>query len=159
MFGLFKKKATEEEFKAAKSDGSVYPGESITVMQIQTESGGFGTAWINKKYKDFKFKEYCPFLFILKIDLSNITDEQRDILDMSTIEDFFDERMKEIGVSHFIARFVTDKGMDMIFYTEANPEFEEVLNSLKSKNELGLEFEIDLNKSDLGWKSMKMVLK
>lgn len=158
MFGLFKRKATLVEFEQSKIDGTVYPGDSITVLQIQTESGQFGTAWVNKKYKGYAFKEFCPYFIVMKMDLSNIDGEQRDQLDMSTIEDYFDAQLKTIGICHFIARFVTDKGMEMLFYSESNPKFEEVINELMKENDLNLDFEVNINENDPMWRSMKMVL-
>ena len=159
MFGLFKKKATLADFEQAKKDGTVYPGESIAILQIRTETGQFGTAWVNRAYKDYAYKAFCPYLIIMKVDLTTLDEHQREQLDMSTVEDYFYPELKSIGICHFIARFVTDKGMDMIFYAESNPNFEEAINELMKENDLNLEFEADINENDPTWGSMKMVLR
>ena len=57
------------------------------------------------RYNPIESREYT--LSLIHIYLSNIDDEQRDQLDMSTIEDYFDAQLKSIGICHFIARFVT----------------------------------------------------
>ena len=158
MFGLFKRKPTAEEFEQAKRDGSVYPGQSITLLQIETANGAKGTAWVNKAYKGYRFKEFCPHYVIVRVNLSDSAIAENEELDMSTIEDFFDGKLRSIGVSHFIGRFVTDNGMDLLFYTEANPHFEEVLTELMNENEFNLDIEVEINEHDSKWRSMAMVL-
>lgn len=46
----------------------------------------------------------------------------------------------------------------MLFYSESNPKFEEVINELMNENDLNLDFEVDINENDPKWRSMKMVL-
>lgn len=159
MFGLFKKKPNREDFETAKDDGTVYPKGSITLLQIETESGAQATAWINKGYKGYPFKEFCPCFYKIGIDLQNRQGKDDDQLDMSTIEDYFEGELRSKGVSHFIARFITDKGMDLLFYTEHESSIHDHVVSLISTNELGLELDVSLHENDSKWRSMAMVLR
>jgi len=158
MFGLFKKKPTKEEFEASIKDGSVYPKDSIAVLQIQTESGQPATAWINQGYKDYKYKMYCPSFYKLEIGYSQISEAALENLDMGTIEDYLEEELKKVGIVHMIARFVTDNGMDILLYTEPKEEFENLINELSEKNRLNIDIAAELHPEDTKWKSMKMIL-
>ena len=158
MFGLFKKKPTKEEFLNAKQDGTIYPSDSISVLQIQTENGNPATAWINKGYKDYKYKSFCPWFVKLSIGFNLLSETELENIDMAEIEDFIEEKFKAIGIAHFIARFVTDGGMDLLLYTEPLEKFEELINHLMDTNKFNLDIDCELHSEDFKWHSMKMVL-
>ena len=159
MFGLFKKKPTEEEFRTAIQNGTIYPSNSISVLQIQTESGKPATAWINKGYKNYKYKSFCPWFIKLQIGFSQVNQDELGNIDMVEIEDYIEDKFKQIGVTHFIGRFVTDSGMDILLYTEPKNEFENLINQLAQKNKYNLDIGCELNEADSKWTSMKMVLR
>ena len=95
MFGLFKKKPSKEEFEISIKDGTVYPKDSISVLQIQTESGNLATAWINQGYRNYKYKIFCPCFYKLQIGYSQLSESELETIDMSTIEDYLKEMSKK----------------------------------------------------------------
>ena len=129
---------------------SKYPSGNVSIFQYETKSGMLCTGWINDAYANFKQKSSYPIKFVIKV---NLLDFINDEIAMDEIEDFFDIKLKNIGTAHFLARYVTDLGLNMIFYTGENKEFEDELSELQKKNKLNIHFEI-IKYRDPKWKTV-----
>lgn len=132
---------------------SKYPSGNILIFQYKTKSGMLSTGWKDDGYTDFKQKSSYPIKFVIKV---NLIDFKNDEIAMDEIEEFFDSKLKNIGVAHFLTRYVTDLGLDMIFYTGENKEFEDELSVLQKKNKLNIRFEF-IKYRDPKWKTANTI--
>ena len=128
---------------------SKYPTGNFQVFQYETESGMLSTGWTNDAYTNFKQKKLYPIKFVIKVNLINFKDDE---MAMDEIEEFFDSKLKNIGIAHFLTRYVTDLGLNMVFYTGENKEFEDELSELQKKNKLNIHFEF-IKYKDPKWKT------
>ncbi len=159
MFGLFRRKASIEDFDEAKVDGTVYPVSALTHMEHALADGTIGTAWIDHGYKHYIFKQFCPHFFKIQISLEKLSQDEKETLDFASLEDYFDRKCKEIGVSHLIARFATDYGLDLLFYTEPMDAFEQMWSSLIESNPFNVLLGVEFNAYDHRWRSASRILR
>jgi len=132
---------------------SKYPSGNMSIFQYETKSGMLYTGWKDDAYADFKQKSSYPIKFVIKV---NLTDFKNDEIAMDEIEEFFDSKLKNIGIAHFLTRYVTDLGLNMIFYTGENKEFEDELSELQKKNKLDIRFEY-IKYRDPKWKTANTI--
>jgi hypothetical protein len=107
-----------KDWAEVKESGAVYPSSSFTLFLLKTRSGKLGTGWVDRGYTQYKYKFFCPYNFIIKVDLSDSISENNPDIDMSSIEDFFKKELEAICTAHMVARVVTDNGMCIEMYIE-----------------------------------------
>lgn len=129
---------------------SIYPKGNLRIYQSKTQSGLFSTGWQDGSYDNFAQKKSFPLKILLKVNLIDYSDNE---IGIDEIEELFDKKMKSIGVSHFIKRYTTDLGLDMIFYCENKNEFESELIEFKDNNELNINFEFIIY-DDPKWRTL-----
>ncbi len=106
------------DWKEVKKTAKVYPPNSIAVLMLKTNSGKPGTAWVDKGYDKYPYKRFCPYNFLIMVDLTDNIAKSNPNLDMGAIEDFFIDELRKVCVAHIVARVVTDKGMNLEMYLE-----------------------------------------
>jgi len=151
---LFKKKTTIADWNRIRLTEEKFPSDgSITLLQIPSENGNFNTGWVNKAYKNYAYKAFCPVCCIITIPHS---DDDQDI-DMMTIEDYFTEQLNKVCVAHIVSRIVTDDGMGIIIYTETFNEVAKKLPEMYESPSRIVEFGSEI-KVDEKWKIAKQLL-
>lgn len=115
---LFGRKIPIANWEEIKFSNKLYPKHSFTILRLKTSNGEVGTGWVDKAYKEYHYKQFCPYHISIQIDLSDPIAEKKPDLDMGTIEDFFSEELKKISVCHMVARLCSHKGMDVEIYVD-----------------------------------------
>jgi hypothetical protein len=106
------------EWEAIKSSDKLYPPTSISLLKISSKNGSFSTGWVNKGYRDYPYKQYCKYNFLIKVNLHDKIATPNPNLDMETIENYFINNLQEAGVAHLVARLATAEGMNLEIYLE-----------------------------------------
>jgi hypothetical protein len=155
LFNFFKGKKDDVNWVELRLTEEVYPANSISVFMTQSESGKPATGWVDLAYKEYAYKNYCPYNLQFNIWIDESTPED---LDMGTIEDYFTNILKKECVVHAVARVVTDFGMIMDLYID-NPEFAQIkLGELSESNDKLVEFGCGFN-HDPKWKEYNRITK
>ena len=144
-------------WEKVKNSDKVYPKHSFTMLKLTMANGELGTGWVDKAYKKYDLKEFCPYHTKISIDLTNQVAEDNPDLDMGTIEDFFSDELKGICVCHLVSRLVSDKGMDIECYVEMDEPVEQYLRkvSLAEDSLVTFTYKIDF---DPKWKRVNRLL-
>jgi hypothetical protein len=154
---LFGKETQIFNWQEAKEPDILYPKHSFSLLKLKTLSGEIGTGWIDKAYKKYEYKQFCPYHIMLNIDLTDKVAESNPDLDMGTIEDFFSEELRNICVCHMISRLASDKGMEIELYVEQ--EF--AINKFLTKTQEGESRQVTFNYEisyDPKWKKVNKLL-
>lgn len=154
---LFGSKPPVIDWEKVKYSDQMYPKHSFTLLKLKMPNGELGTGWIDKAYKKYEFKVFCPYHIKISIDLTDQVVEDNPDLDMGTIEDFFSDELKRICVFHLVSRLASDKGMEIQCYTEENEAIEQFLRKVRlAENRLvTFTYEIDF---DPKWKRVNRLL-
>jgi hypothetical protein len=160
--GLFDKLFSRGNFNAnweeIKKTDKVYPPHSISLLMLNTDSGKSGTAWVDKGYDKYAYKEFCPYNFLIMVDLTDSIAESNADLDMGTVEDFFVDELRKVCVAHIVARVVTDKGMNIEMYLELQkPAMKHLRTILDNPNRL-VSFSCEVNE-DPKWNAVSGLMK
>lgn len=119
------------DWEKVKNSDNVYPKHSFTLLKLTMANGELGTGWVDKAYKKYDFKEFCPYHTKISIDLTDQVAEDNPDLDMGTIEDFFSDELKGICVCHLVSRLVAERGMEIQCYSEENEAIEQFLRNVR----------------------------
>ena len=154
---LFGNEPPAVDWETVKDSDNVYPKHSFTLLKLTMANGELGTGWVDKAYKKYEFKEFCPYHIKISIDLTDQVAEDNPDLDMGTIEDFFSDELKGICVCHLVSRLVSVKGMDIYCYLEKDEPIEQFLNkvSLAENRLMTFTYETDF---DPKWKLVNQLL-
>ncbi len=153
LFDFLKGSKVKIDWEKIRLTEIVYPSNSISIIITQTESGKPATGWVDLGYKEYPYKQYCPFNLQFNIWLDETTPEG---LDMGTIEDYFTNILKKECVSHCVSRVATDFGMIMDLYID-NPEFaQKILGELSESTDKLVEFGCGFN-HDPEWKEYDII--
>jgi hypothetical protein len=140
LFGNNKKKWND-----IKKTDKVYPQNSISILMMKTESGKPSTGWVDKAYKQYEYKKFCPYNFMIMVSLKDSVAQKNPTLDMGTIETFFTEELRKVGIAHIIARVATDDGVNIEMQLEDNKAaMEHLQNILADPNRL-VSFNCEVN--------------
>ncbi len=150
MFNLFKKK--NESWESIKASGKAFPKEKITLASITNENDEVIRAWINTGYKDYPYKEYCQTLGVLNVDF-----EDMNGLDYGEVQEYFNEELNKVCVSHFISRLLTEDGIEILFYFEDLAKINEKLDELYEMENKKVDFSCSLRK-DAEWETVEDML-
>lgn len=101
-----------------QNTSEVYPKHSITIFTMNTETGKPATCWVDKGYKDYKYKKECMYNCFISVDLTNEFNAKKEGLDFADIEDFFTTKLREACICHIIARITTAKGLNIELYID-----------------------------------------
>ncbi len=147
---LFSKENSNVNWEEIKKTDKVYPANSISLLMLNTDSGKPGTAWVDKGYDKYPYKKFCPYNFLIMVDLTDSIAKGNLNLDMETIEDFFVDELRKVCVAHIVARVVTDKGMNIEMYLELQePAMNHLQTILENPNRL-VSFNCEVN-DDPNW--------
>lgn len=150
---LFGRAKSNIDWDEIKKIGTIYPENSITLLMLNT-----GTGWVDKGYRTYAYKEFCPYNFLIMVDFTDSIAEDNPDLDMGTVEDFFVEELRKVCVAHIVARTVTDKGMDIEMYLELeDPAMEHLQQILNDPNRL-VSFSCEVN-TDPKWRAVSQLMK
>ena len=108
---FFKEKYNWEEVKHSEQ---AYPINSISLITIKTENVDLTTGWIDKGYEHYSFKKYCPYNFLIIVNLNG----KEDAANMQTIEDYFADMLREVCIAHMLARVVSKDSMSIELYLD-----------------------------------------
>jgi hypothetical protein len=154
---LFGDKNDDALWKEIKIKGDAYPTNSISILMVRTESGKPGTGWVDKGYVNYEYKKFCPYYFLIKVDLTDAIAKLNSDLDMGTIENYFIDNIRNICVSHIVARLVNDKGLSIEIYSETNFLVLRKLQSMQTDNNRLVSFEVAVKK-DPKWTVVERLL-
>jgi hypothetical protein len=119
--------------------------------------GEIGTGWVDKAYKKYEYKQFCPYHISIQVDLTDHIALKNPDLDMGTIEDFFSEGLKEICLCHMVSRLASEKGMEIEIYVADKEKVNVFLT--ETKNDENRLFTFDyLTDLDPKWKKVNKVL-
>jgi hypothetical protein len=127
---LFGNKPSVVDWETVKHSDQIYPEHSFTILKLTMQNGKLGTGWVDKSYKKYEFKEFCPYHIGISIDLTDKISENNPDLDMGTIEDFFSDELKRKCVCHVVSRLISDRGMEIECYSEENEPIEQFLKKI-----------------------------
>jgi hypothetical protein len=155
---FFGKEHSNVNWEAIKKTDKVYPPNSISLLMLKTDSGKPGTAWVDKGYDKYAYKKFCPYNFLIMVDLTDSIAESNANLDMGTIEDFFVDELTKVCVAHIVARIVTDKGLKIEMYLELRePAMKHLQTILDNPNRL-VSFNFNVN-DDPKWAAVSGLMK
>ena len=129
-----------------KEKDDAYPKNSISILMVRTGSGKPGTGWVDKGYLNYNYKKFCPYYFLIKVDLTDTIAKSNPDLDMGTIENYFVDNLRKICVSHMVARLVSDTGFSIEMYAETNFLILRKLQSMQTDNNRLVSFEVAIKK-------------
>lgn len=154
---FFGNKPPVVDWETVKYSDQIYPKHSFTLLKLTMQNGKLGTGWVDKSYRKYGFKEFCPYHIGISIDLTDKVAENNPDLDMGTIEDFFSDELKRICICHLVSRLVSDRGMEIECYSEENEPIEQFLKkvSLAENRLVSFTYEIDF---DPKWKQVNTLL-
>jgi len=76
---------------------------------------------------------------------------------MGTIEDFFSDELKMIGICHLVSRLVSERGMEIQCYSEENEPIEQFLRKVSSAENRLVSFNHEID-YDPKWKRVNRLL-
>ncbi len=125
---IFGSKKNNTHWEETKLSGDAYPANSISILRMKTKAGKSATGWVNKTYNQYIYKEFCPWHFLITINLDDSIVINNPDLDMSAIQSFFVDGLRKAGIAHIVARMVTDDGMNIDMYVENDQLAKEYLD-------------------------------
>ncbi len=147
-----KGKISDEQWAQIRTGPTVYPPGSFSLF-IGTLEGKQVTGWVNKGYKDYDFKSFCPYYLYIKVDLSDVLQHQEEGLDADTIEEFFLNGLQKRCVSHMVARMAVDQSVLISMYVEDLYAIGQYLDDLSEANDRPFNFGFTLEE-DARWKEV-----
>ncbi|SHG87434.1 DUF695 domain-containing protein [Pedobacter caeni] len=136
----------------------VYPKSSITVFLMDTEQGKPATHWVDKAYKDYSYKRFCPFNCLVSIDLSDRFNVSKANIDTVEIENYFKEELRKVCVCHLLARVTTDNGFDLELYLDDVEEALKKFRTLENDPDRLLNFNCEITE-DNDWENIEGLLR
>lgn len=115
-----------------KNSDKAFPKHSFSILKLTMKNGEMGTGWVNKGYKNYHYKEFCPYNIQIKVDLTDEIAINNSDLDMGTVEDFFSDELNKICICHMVSRVISDKGMDIIIYAELEEPITDYLEKINN---------------------------
>lgn len=151
---LFGREVSHVDWEVVKHAENVYPESSITILLLTLPNGLKGTGWVNMAYRKYEFKEFCPYHVRISVDFHDQVAEENPDLDMGEIEDFFSDELQKICICHMISRQVSEVGMEIDCYVEADESVEQILRklSLDENRLVSFTYKIDF---DPKWKKVR----
>ncbi len=146
------------DWLAIKATDKVYPNHSISILRLKTRSGKLATGWVDKSYDEYQYKRFSPFNLLVKVELHQQPAEAITAIDMEAIQHFFITEVRRVSIAHFVARLVTDEGMDLEIYLEQKQPVIEHLDQLKDDPALFKSFTYEINK-DPRWTAVNGLMK
>jgi len=147
-----KSEINDEQWALIRTGPSVYPPESFSLYN-GTLDGRKVTGWVNKGYKDYPFKTFCPYYLYIEIDLTDVAPYQEEGLDLDTIEEFFLDGLQKRCVSHMVARMAVDQSVLISMYVEEFYAIGQYLDDLSEANDRPFNFGFTLEE-DARWKEV-----
>ncbi|UZJ64656.1 hypothetical protein OKW96_20325 [Sphingobacterium sp. KU25419] len=158
MMSFFKKLFGSEvsyvDWETVKHAEKVYPESSITILLLTLPNGLKGTGWVDMAYRKYEFKVFCPYHVSISVDFHDHVAKENPDLDMGEIEDFFSDELQKICICHMISRQVSEVGMEIDCYVEADESVEQILRklSLDENRLVSFTYKIDF---DPKWKKVR----
>jgi len=115
---LFPDGKDKKEWLLVRGTDEAFPKTSISILKIKGKNGHYSTGWVDKGYSNYKYKKFCRTNFLIKVDLTGPKSLQFADLDMGTVEKYVREKLTNFGISHIVARFGREYGMDIEVYVE-----------------------------------------
>lgn len=147
-----KSEISKEQWALIRTGPSVYPPESFSLYNGTLDSKKV-TGWVNKGYKDYAFKTFCPYYLYIEVDLTDVAPHQEEGLDLDTIEEFFLDGLQKRCVSHMVARMIVDQNVLISMYVENFEVIGQYLDDLSEAEERPFNFGFSL-KEDAKWKEV-----
>ncbi|MBW3517908.1 DUF695 domain-containing protein [Flavobacterium sp. NKUCC04_CG] len=135
----------------------IYPVNSITVFMMDTQNGKTETHWVDKAYKNYKFKKECKFNCYITVDFTDDFNAQQDQLDITDIEKYLTTNLREVCVCHLVARITTDVGINLEFYVDEVEEAIKRLNELEEDTDRLINFDCEITE-DEEWENVFEIL-
>lgn len=129
---FFRKDISVINWDEVKNSDKAFPKHSFSILKLTMKNGEMGTGWVDKGYKNYEYKEFCPYNIQIEVDLTDEIAINNSDLDMGTIEDFFSNALNKICVCHLVSRLVSNKGMDIIIYAELEKPITEYLEKINN---------------------------
>ena len=139
-------------------DKEIYPENSITVFMMETESGKHTTHWVDKAYKNYKFKKECMFNCYITVDFTDDFNSQKQNIDVTEIENYFKNKLREVCVCHIVARITTDTGINLELYVDNVENAINKFNELEEGTDRLVSFSCEIN-DDEDWENVYEILK
>ncbi|MFN0291849.1 DUF695 domain-containing protein [Pedobacter helvus] len=157
MQKIFRREKSTIDWEQIKNSDLAYPKHSFSILKLTMPSGQIGTGWVDKGYKKYDYKEFCPYNIEIEIDLTDPIAESNADLDMATVEDFFSENLKKNCIFHLVSRVATEKGMSIIAYTEYEEQINILLRNIIADKKRLVTFEFKMT-YDPKWKKTRTIL-
>lgn len=154
---FFGKKKEHIDWEEIKLSGSPYPVNSISILRVKTNNGKSATGWVNKTYNQYIYKEFCPWHFLITIDLDDSIVINNPDLDMGTIQSFFVDGLRKAGIAHIVARMVTDDGMNIDMYVENDQSSMKLLDKIIADPARLVSFKYEVTK-DPKWEAVNHLM-
>ena len=155
LLDFFRGNREKVDWETEKTGSEVYPENSISIVMVQGENGLPATGWVDLGYVDYKFKRQCPFNLQFTVEIGE-TDNEGNVLDMGTVEDYFVNILRKGCVAHPVARVATDFGFIMDFYVDDSDYAANTLSELFEDENKLVEFGCGVNR-DPKWKEYKRI--
>lgn len=146
------------DWLAIKATDKVYPYHAISILKLKTKSGKAATGWLDKSYKEYEYKRFSPYNFLVKVSLHQQSAETDAAIDMEAIQHYFITEVRRVSIAHMVARIVTDEGMNLEIYLEQKQPVIEHLDQLKDNPALFKSFTYEINK-DPRWTAISGLMK
>lgn len=127
---FFRKNKAIINWDEVKNAKKAFPKHSFSILKLTMKNGEIGTGWVNKGYKNYHYKQFCPYNIEIEVDLTDQIAIDNSDLDMGTIEDFFYDELNKICICHMVSRLIADKGINIIIYAEFEEPITEYLEKV-----------------------------
>lgn len=144
-----------EEIK--KDNQKIYPENSMTTFIMNTEKGNSATHWVDKAYKDYSYKSYCPYNCLITVNLSNEFNLNKSDLDIESVEKYFKDELRKVCVCHFLARITTEDGFNLELYVDDVENALDKLTELESDPNRAVNFDCEIT-DDREWETIGVLL-
>ena len=154
---FFGNKPSVVDWEVVKYSEQISPKHSFTLLKLTMQNGMLGTGWVDKLYRMYEFKQFCPYHIVISIDLTDKVAENNPNLDMGTMKDVFLDELKKICICHLVSRLVSDGGMEIQCYSEEDEPIEQFLRKVSSAENRLVSFNHQID-YDPKWKRVNRLL-
>lgn len=147
-----KRDISREAWTRVRTGSTAYPLASFSLMKGSLK-GLEVIGWVNMGYKEYKYKQFCPYYLQIEVDMSDRSLPQFDAVDLEIIEEFFLDGLQKLCVSHMVTRMLAGHDVLISMYVEDREVVGHFLdNALKAENR---PFNFDYSfEEDARWKEV-----
>lgn len=123
----------------------VYPKSNKSIGIMQLDTGKMAIHWADRAYDNYAYKSYCPYNFMITINLWDFEVAGQDADDTSNIEKYFENALRSVCICHGVANISAEESFTLYYYADNAVSAFEKLTELENDPDKLIKFSYEVN--------------